>query len=567
MSKSGASAPPSIDPMALANAQSQANQQSAQFQSQLNNVNTTSPFGSSLFTQDPTTHQWSLNQSLAPQLQSVFGAQSGLAGLLAGLAPSAAGAASNFTGYASPAANAGSNFINQASGVNLPTPGAGLTSSVTMNPAGFNLPPSIDFSNLPGLATHASTEGLARLPTSATDFSNEVNAAENAAYRSQAQYLDPQFHQRESDLTQQLADQGIQPGNAAYSRSRGDLGRQENLAYQGAQDAATAAGQAEQARLFGENLSSRQQGFGENLSNAGLNNAARAQLLGQDVTGTEYARSADQQVFNQGLANAELGNQAQQLAFGQPLQELQSLIGAGSGLLGAGGGALTSGIGGLAGLGGLGEFGWGGQIPTFGSQGTVVPGTNTIGAANAANTAGMNSFLAGNQLNNQLFNGLGSLGGALGLGNGGLASLLGIGGSGAAAAGGGAGLDAAAAALPLMWIVCTELMRQGRMPKRHWITGAPVFAAYPETVKNGYYLWAIPTVRHLRRHPDSLFSKAVGTAFRWRAENIAAHKGVPGARKLWRGAMVTAALYPVCKMLGHLVGKQDWASVYREGVV
>jgi hypothetical protein len=111
--------------MALANAQSQANQQSAQFQSQLNNVNTTSPFGSSLFTQDPTTHQWSLNQSLAPQLQSVFGAQSGLAGLLAGLAPSAAGAASNFTGYASPAANAGSNFINQASGVNLPTPGAG----------------------------------------------------------------------------------------------------------------------------------------------------------------------------------------------------------------------------------------------------------------------------------------------------------------------------------------------------------------------------------------------------------------------------------------------------------
>ncbi len=113
------------------------------------------------------------------------------------------------------------------------------------------------------------------------------------------------------------------------------------------------------------------------------------------------------------------------------------------------------------------------------------------------------------------------------------------------------------------WIICTELMRQGKMPKRHWIAGAPVFAVYPEDVKRGYYLWAIPTVRHLRRRPGSMFSRAVGTAFRWRAEDIAAKKGVVGARRLWRGTVITAVLYPVCKILGHVVGEQDWRSVYR----
>lgn len=408
MSKLGASAPPSIDPTALANAQSQANQNSAQFQSQLNNVNTTSPFGSSTFTQDPTTHQWGLNQSLSPNLQNVFGAQTGLAQMLAGLSPNVAQAATQFTGYGLPTASAGNSFINQASGISPVT-------SVSMSPAGFNLPPSI--AGAGPLQRSLDFSGLTPISTNFSDFSHEIGNAEDAAYRSQAKYLDPQFHQRESDLTQQLADQGIQPGNAAYSRSRGDLGRQENLAYQGAQDAATLAGQQEQARLNAETLAARQQGAGERTTQGQFANQAQGQQFGQNTASAEYQRAADQQVFQQELANAGLNN-----------NEIAQLAGVGSGLLGAGGNAITGGATDLATLMGLGSFGWGGQIPTFGSQGTVVPGTNTVGAANAANTAGMNSFLAGNQLNNQLFNGLGSLGGALGLGGSGGGGLLSAGG-------------------------------------------------------------------------------------------------------------------------------------------
>ena len=47
-----------------------------------------------------------------------------------------------------------------------------------------------------------------------------------------------------------------------------------------------------------------------------------------------------------------------------------------------------------------------------------------------------------------------------------------------------AGLGAsAAAAAPLAWIICTELMRQDRMPKRWYLAGYPVFGAYPEIGK------------------------------------------------------------------------------------
>ena len=136
--------------------------------------------------------------------------------------------------------------------------------------------------------------------------------------------------------------------------------------------------------------------------------------------------------------------------------------------------------------------------------------------------------------------------------------------AGSAAAAGLEGLPLAAAAGG-GWIICTELMRQGRMPKRHWAAGSKVFAAYPETGRRGYYVWAIPTVRHLRRRPGSLYSRAIARVFGWRAEDIAARAGVQGARKLLRGRMVTAVLALPCLVLGALSPEQDWTKVYDTG--
>ena len=196
--------------------------------------------------------------------------------------------------------------------------------------------------------------------------------------------------------------------------------------------------------------------------------------------------------------------------------EMANMLGAGLGATG-----ILKNLGGVGGLGGLG--GTGGLL---GSQGALFGSL-----ADASIAAGGPPLAAG------------------------LATTAGL-----------EGLPLAAMAAPAAWIICTELKRQGKLPKRHWAAGLPVFAAYPEIATRGYYVWAIPSVRHLRRKPDSLYSRLLGTVFRWRAEDIAARSGVKGARKLWRGRSVTAALALPCLVLGVLAGEQDWQSIYRDEV-
>jgi len=115
------------------------------------------------------------------------------------------------------------------------------------------------------------------------------------------------------------------------------------------------------------------------------------------------------------------------------------------------------------------------------------------------------------------------------------------------------------------WIVCTELVRQGRMPRRYWAIGSCVFAQYPKIGQRGYHFWGVPLVRHLRRKPYSLLSRAACAAFNWRAEDLAARRGVKGARRRLRGRLVTWTLYPICMALGLVVPEQDWQQVYDAG--
>lgn len=545
----GGSAPPAVDPNALAQFQGNANIATAQKQTELNNVRTTSPLGQSFFEQSPD-GRWSLSQALDPSVRPAYNNQANLAATLASLGNNVANLS------ASPAQGGAylvDNAINTLGG-QIPT---GPVSTEGLSPLITNVnaapgPASIDFS------------GLTQIPTSASDFSGEVKGAQNAAYDTQAGYLDPQFAQKHSDLAQRLADQGIQAGTDAYSRAQGDLGREETLAYQQAKNAAVAAGNEEQARLYGENLTSRQQGASE----------AEAQA--------KHGLDVGNQTFEQEMKNAGLSDAANQAQFGQRVTQWGQPLAALSGAINAGEGALSGASSDLTGLNPLSGFEWAGSLPTYGGSPTAVSPANVVGAAGVGAQNAMNRFTAGNTQSNQLINGIGSLGGALGFGNGGLGSsvngLFGSGGLFGPAAsvggdygGGGAAMgvaDSVANTLPeaaALWIICTELMRQERMPRRHWIVGAPVFAAYPEVVKRGYYVWAIPSVRHLRRKPDSLYSKILGSVFRWRAENIAASRKVRGARKLWRGAAVTAVLWPLCAAIGMVAGEQDWASVYREG--
>lgn len=213
--------------------------------------------------------------------------------------------------------------------------------------------------------------------------------------------------------------------------------------------------------------------------------------------------------------------------------------------------------------------------PTSGSSSVTSPllGPSTLSSLLSTGTGALSLY---NGINGATGGGgLSSLfgGGSAASGLSGAAGLSGdFGGGGAALgvadqlglAGAGGGAEAALPAAAMAWIICTELMKQDRLPKRYWVTGAKVFAAYPQIARDGYYVWAIPSVRHLRRRPNSLYSRVLERAFNWRAENIAAHAGVKGARKLWRGAAVTAALAVPCLVLGALCKARDWRAVYRD---
>lgn len=115
------------------------------------------------------------------------------------------------------------------------------------------------------------------------------------------------------------------------------------------------------------------------------------------------------------------------------------------------------------------------------------------------------------------------------------------------------------------WIICTELHKQGRMSNRLYITGGPVFLAYPETPKRGYYLWAIPSVKHLRAKPNSWYSRLLCKVFNSRAQYLFDRKYATG-KGTAAGFLITHGLYYACYAIGFFVpsssSKTNWRVIY-----
>jgi hypothetical protein len=116
----------------------------------------------------------------------------------------------------------------------------------------------------------------------------------------------------------------------------------------------------------------------------------------------------------------------------------------------------------------------------------------------------------------------------------------------------------------LEWVICTELHKQGRMCKKYYDTGWPVFARTPVRVKAGYYFWAIPAVHHLRAHPNSIRSHMLEAVMNARAEYIAAQVHVTGAKKTIFGYIALKGLYAICWTLSRTVARKpvDFMSLY-----
>lgn len=133
-------------------------------------------------------------------------------------------------------------------------------------------------------------------PDSAKQFAQQ---GQNAAYNAQAQYLDPQFNQRQESLNAQLAAQGLAPGSQAYSNAMTNFNNERQQAYSNA---------ANQAILTGNQIGA--QNFQNQLAGIGT----QANLLGQ--IGSNYGQIG-------GLANQQVGYS--QLPYSN-LQQIAQLI-------------------------------------------------------------------------------------------------------------------------------------------------------------------------------------------------------------------------------------------------
>lgn len=60
-------------------------------------------------------------------------------------------------------------------------------------------------------------------------------------------------------------------------------------------------------------------------------------------------------------------------------------------------------------------------------------------------------------------------------------------------------------------IVCTELMKQGKLDKKLWVENSRQFQKYSQLSKDSYYFWARPAVKYLQEHSDSKLSRALGS--------------------------------------------------------
>lgn len=156
------------------------------------------------------------------------------------------------------------------------------------------------------------------------DFGSLLDSSRNAAYNSQAQYLDPRFAREQQAQESQLAAQGIPVGSEAYKNAMAQFGETKNQAYQSAQDSATLAGNQLQNQLFGQSLAggqfsnqAQQQGYEQALGSGAFGNDAQAQYFGQLATRQQANNQAAGQDYAQNLGAAQFSNDANMLKFGQ----------------------------------------------------------------------------------------------------------------------------------------------------------------------------------------------------------------------------------------------------------
>lgn len=290
-------APDPPDYAAAAEKQAASSREVTDAQTWANRPNQVTPFGTQSWnarsTIDPSTgkpyNSWTQTTTLNPEskaaLDSQMRVQMGRSQMAEGMMNRSADEFGPMVDYNS--------FSPKGGNVDVPT-GAGAT--------GYKFgPESLDYSGAHGVG----------------DPSQYRQQAEDALYGRATSRLDPQWSGQANDTEIKLRNQGLRPGDEAYTRAMGDFDRAKNDAYSTARQDAIIGGGAESDRAFGQDMSRRsldtgevntQANWGQNA--AGFNNAVRGQQVGEQNT-----------QFGQGLQSSNYSNQLRQQDIAETLQK------------------------------------------------------------------------------------------------------------------------------------------------------------------------------------------------------------------------------------------------------
>lgn len=300
------SSPKAPDPVATANAQRDINAAAIGDAARYNRTNQITPFGSQTYSGTPGGPDDTLTTTLTPELQRLL---TGQLGISQGLTDQAATRLAQipteaFSIAGAPAVRAGgyapiTDTFNQGRPIQYDIGDAGAIQRGLIYDQNIQRGVNQDFDSL-------------------------LNSSRDAAYQSQAQYLDPRFAREQQAMESQLAAQGIPVGSEAYKNAMAQFGETKNQAYQSAQNAATLAGNSLQNQLFGQSLAggqfanqAQQQGYEQALGSGQFGNAAQQQYFAQLAARQQAYNAAAGQEFGQNLSAADFANQANMLKFAQ----------------------------------------------------------------------------------------------------------------------------------------------------------------------------------------------------------------------------------------------------------
>lgn len=327
----GKKAPKAPDPYQTTEAQGKLNKETAITNANLSHVNQTNPYGSQTWTQTGTnpdgTPIYTQSQTLSDPIQKQFEAQN--ANTMANL-----GAQGNLYGQIAnrnPMDLSGTGKINYGLNQDQMNQYQNALQSSAGDAATYNPAIAAQSAQYKPENVVAQTAGYGTIQNDAgvsqDKLDTDLAQQRDAYYRQQQAFLDPQWQQQQQALSQQLANSGVVQNSDAYNQAMDALNRQREFAYNNARNQAIQSGGAEQTRLQNMALAAgqfhnqaQQQGFGQSLANAQMQNqtaqqnaaaladAARFNIGNQNQTNQFNAGTLNQA----GQYNADANNQMSQ---------------------------------------------------------------------------------------------------------------------------------------------------------------------------------------------------------------------------------------------------------------